>query len=169
METVKIDFFVPGNPKGLKRHRTFRTKSGVNIQVDPSKADKADFLAMAMSHRPEAPIDGPLAMAVVCVFQRPKAHYRKSGELRPDAPVWYASAPDVDNCYKYVADALNGVFWRDDRQIAVGMVYAIYGSVPGTAVLIRRPCEVDLDAAMWAFGLCLGGKPAEPIVKPVEA
>jgi len=101
-------------------------------------------------------------MTVVCVFPRPKAHYRKSGELRPDAPVWYASAPDVDNCYKYVADALNGVFWRDDRQIAVGMVYAIYGAVPGTAVLIREPWMADWEAARCAVRVC-GGEPKEPL------
>lgn len=154
MDAVRIEFFVPGNPKGLKRHRTFRTKSGFNVQVDSSKADKADFLAMAMQSRPEAPIDGPLSLAVVAVFPRPKSHYRKSGDLRPDAPMWYASAPDWDNVGKFVSDSLNGIFWKDDRQIAVGMVYAIYGSAPGTAVLIRRPGEVDLDAALWAVKVC---------------
>lgn len=153
MEDIgQIEFFVPGNPKGLKRHRTFRTKSGVNIQVDPSKADKADFLAMALRHRPTEPFRGPVAMAIVAVFGRPKSHYRSNGQLKPASPVWYASAPDVDNVYKFVADSLNGIFWVDDRQVVVGMVYAIYGEIPGVAVLIRDPSDEDHGAALWAVG-----------------
>jgi len=158
LKRVNLEFFVPGLPKGLKRHRTYRTKSGRTIQVDPSKADKADFLSMAMAYRPAAPLDGPLAVAIVAVFPRPRSHYRKNGQLRPGAPVWYASAPDWDNVAKFVSDSLTGVFWQDDRQIALGMVYAIYGDVPGVAVLIRRPSEEDLQSVLWALGICRDGK-----------
>lgn len=147
-----IMFWVPGNPKGLKRHRTFRTKSGVNIQVDPSASEKKDFLALAMQHRPSEPIREALAITLVCVFQRPKAHFRSNGEVKDGSPCWYASAPDTDNVLKFVGDALNGTFWHDDRQIAVAKVYAVYGVVPGIAVFIQEPNDAHYTDVVWLIG-----------------
>lgn len=69
-----IQFSVPGNPKALKRHRTYRTH-GFTRQVDPSKNDKADFLALAAQYRPSRPLDGPLEVELEFRFSRPKSHY----------------------------------------------------------------------------------------------
>lgn len=153
-----IKFWVPGNPKGLKRHRTFRTKSGFNVQVDPSKAEKRDFLAIAMKHRPAEPIREPLAVTLLCVFPRPKGHLRTNGKVKDNAPCWYASAPDVDNVLKFVGDALNGTFWHDDRQIAIANVYAVYGMVPGIAVHIRSPNDGDYSQVVFGLEEIMGGK-----------
>ena len=147
-----ICFFVPGNPKGLKRHRTFRTKAGFSVQVDASKADKADFLALAMAHRPAEPIREPVTLTAVCVFARPKSHFRRDGSVKPDAPKWYPSTPDWDNVGKWIGDALNGTFWHDDRLIVVGKVYAVYGAVPGVAVEIQPPTEIEYQHALSLVG-----------------
>jgi len=150
-----IQFFVPGNPKGLKRHRT--TKTG--YQYDPNKADKSDFLAKAMEHRPDQPLRVPLALTLVCVFPRPKAHYRTgkhSDELRDDAPQWYGKAPDADNVVKFVGDALNGIFWHDDRLIAVATVYCVYGVTPGIAVRISEPGDTEWSRVFWLLNDVMG-------------
>jgi len=148
-----ITFFVPGNPKALKRHRTFRTKSGINVNVDPSAGDKADFLAKAMLYRPAEPLDGPLSIVLVCVFSRPKGHFgtgRNAGVLKESAGFWYPSTPDWDNVGKFVGDAFNGIFWRDDRLIVHPLMYEIYGPVPGIGVIVREPSFSDeCNAKAW--------------------
>ncbi len=120
-----ITFTVPGNPKTLKRHRTFRTKGGFNVNVDPNKNTKADFLAMAMQHRPDVPFEEPIRLFVKAYFPRPKAHYLKSG-LRATAPVYHTGTPDADNILKFVGDALNGIFWKDDKFIASASIIKQY-------------------------------------------
>ena len=137
-----ISFFVPGPPKALKRHRT--TKGG--IHYDPSAGDKKDFLAKAMEHRPDVPLDGPITLILVCVYPRPGSHFgtgRNAGVLKETAPFWHDQTPDWDNVGKFVGDALNGMFWKDDRLIVVPVMYEIYGAVPGIGVIVREPTLSD--------------------------
>jgi len=133
-----ISFTVPGNPQSLKRHRTFR-RGNFTGQYDPSKADKSDFLAMAMQHRPDVPLSCPLSVEINCCFPRPKGHYRtgKNAHLLKDgAPGWHTGRPDADNLGKFVCDALNGIFWMDDSCICLLTISKGYGPVPYTEVTI---------------------------------
>ncbi len=130
-----IRFVVPGNPKALKRHR--KGKWGNNY--DPSEGDKADFLAMAMQHRPEKPIDGPVRLLVHAYFQRPKSHYRTgrySGQLKPNMPEPYTNTPDFDNILKFVGDALEGVFWVNDKLIFQSEFLKLYSEKPRIEIAI---------------------------------
>jgi len=145
-----ISFFVPGNPKGLKRHRS--TKTG--IHYDPSAGDKKDFLGKAMANRPDEPILGPVCLQLTCVFARPKCHYRTGRNahlLKETAPYWYTSTPDADNVLKFVGDALNGIFWKDDRQVIPLPVYRVYGKTPGIQIHLREPTPFDVQSAMLSL------------------
>lgn len=54
---------------------------------------------------------------------------------------FHESKPDFDNVLKAVADALNGVAWGDDSQIAVGTIrkYVCSGSdVSRVEILIEE-------------------------------
>jgi len=135
-QEYNITFVVPGNPVALKRHRTLKK----GFSYDPSANDKADFLAKAMQYRPDIPFDGPISLTIVCFFKRPKSHYRAgkfSHQLKDTAPVWHTSTPDGDNLLKFVGDALNGIFWRDDKFIAVSQVIKKYDESPRVAINIR--------------------------------
>jgi len=132
-----IEFFVPGTPQALQRHRS--TKSG--HRYDPSAGDKQDFLAKAMASRPEEPLLGPIALVVNCYFTRPKSHYRTgkySRIFKDTAPKWHTSRPDADNILKFIGDALNDIFWHDDRQIVVAEIRKMYGPTPGIFVCIKH-------------------------------
>lgn len=51
--------------------------------------------------------------------RRPKAHYRRDGTVKdnaPDYPITRASG-DVDNLFKLAIDALNGHAWHDDARV----------------------------------------------------
>ena len=52
-------------------------------------------------------------------FPRPKNHYRTTTviELKPTAPHIHTNMPDVDNLSKFILDAMNEVFYEDDRQV----------------------------------------------------
>lgn len=135
---TQIKFFVPGEPLALKRHRTGRFGT-----YDPSKGDKMDFLTIAMQHRPKAPFDVPLCVDMEFVFRRPKTHYgtgKNGDKLKPSAPYYHASKPDFDNLEKFVCDALNRTFWRDDSIIAMTSTikrYAYHDEVPGVFIRIN--------------------------------
>ena len=138
-----ISFTVYGNPKALQRHRTF-IKNGRRINVDPSKADKADFLAQALNHQPEQPITGPIKLTVTFCMPRPKSHYgtgRNADKLKPSAPIQHTKKPDLDNMIKLVKDALNGVFYKDDSQICGIVASKKYSTTPQTIIYIEEIWE----------------------------
>ncbi len=132
-----ISFTIPGNPKALKRHRRIKKST---LHYDPSAKDKDIFLAIAYKHRPDKPIDSPISIDVNCYFQRPKSHYRTgkySHLLKPNFPIYHISTPDCDNLVKFICDALNGVFWRDDRYIYSVFIQKLYDTVPRTEIKIH--------------------------------
>ena len=110
-------FIIKGKPKPLIRHRD-------NIyggKYDPSKKDKNDFLYQVMKYAPKQPFTTPLRVIIVFYMPRPKYHFR-TGKfrhlLKPEVPVQHSKIPDLDNLIKFVCDALNGVFYKDDSQIS---------------------------------------------------
>lgn len=75
-------------------------------------------------------LTGPIRVDAHFYFPRPKSHYRTgrhSSQLRPDAPKYHASSPDLDKLARAIGDALAGVAFRDDRQIAAWGLSKTYG------------------------------------------
>jgi Holliday junction resolvase RusA-like endonuclease len=56
----------------------------------------------------------PLVAFIEFYFKRPQSHYKK-GQLKKDAPQFVTKTPDVDNCIKFVLDALQPRVISDDK------------------------------------------------------
>jgi len=135
-----ITFTVPGNPIALKRHRSFQ-RGDFKGTYDPSKGDKLNFLAKAIEHRPDVPLDEPLRVKLSFYFQRPKIHYgtgKNANKLKESAPMWHTKTPDVDNIVKFIADSLNKIFWRDDSIICQLVVIKMYSESPRVRIEISK-------------------------------
>ena len=103
-------------PTALKRPRLVRN----SIVYDPSKKDKKDWLMCVKKYAPPQPYEFPLKINLEFYFPRPKCHYRSgkySEELKKSAPTIHTCMPDIDNLSKFILDAMNGVFYNDDRQV----------------------------------------------------
>lgn len=133
-----IHFEVLGEPQALKRHHVFRRGNHIGV-YDPNKESKESFLSVAHRHAPDVPLDCPLRLILSFYFQRPKSHYRggkHAGQLKPSAPTYHTGRPDTDNLIKFVADGLNGIFWRDDSLLCEVFAQKKYDERPRTIVQI---------------------------------
>lgn len=84
---------------------------------------------------------GALEVGMTFIRPRPKGHYgtgRNAGVLRTSAPVWPTTKPDVLKLARLVEDALTGVVWRDDAQIAVEMLFKTYGEPERVEIHVRE-------------------------------
>jgi len=130
-----IQFEVLGEPKALKRHRM-----GRGFNYDPSKNDKSDFLWQVKKNAPPTPLDQPLHLKLTFSFPRPKSHYgtgKNSNVLKVNAPIYHTARPDIDNLIKFVLDALNTIYWRDDSCVSVNESIKVYtDGTPKTEVEI---------------------------------
>ena len=93
-------------------------------------------------------ITGPVFVEMIFYMPRPKGHYRTgkfAGELKPNAPVYCSTTPDVDKLCRSTLDGLStatgGCVLADDN-LVVGLVaekrYVNTGGCGATIRLIKR-------------------------------
>lgn len=121
--TDPIQFTVLGRPRpaGSKRpvvarNRRLRVVDSSGVKGQSWRGDVRDAAIKAMGGK-LALLTGPLVLAVTFYLRRPKNHRRASGALKPDAPLYPTSKPDVTKLIRAIEDALTGVAWVDDALI----------------------------------------------------
>lgn len=124
-----IQFVVPGKPIAKGRPKA-TTINGRASMYTPAKtvnyeARVALFGAQAMAGRP--PLEGPVSLVVTAYFAPPKSWSKKRLAANSNEAEWVTKKPDGDNILKAVSDALNGVCWLDDAQIADVRCIKLYG------------------------------------------
>lgn len=109
-----VSFTIPGKLSGKGRPR-FSNNAGrvfTPAKTLSHEAQVKHFAAEAMGER--APLDGPVSMDMRVYLAKPKSWSKK----RRDTTIWSTNRPDLDNLAKTCSDAINGIVFRDDAQIA---------------------------------------------------
>lgn len=139
-KTYSISITVPGDPTPQQRHRHHQVKGADFVSTyDPSSKKKKEFLKQCLPFKPDKPYEQPLRVDMVFYFSRPKSHYRTGKYahiLKDTAPMYHTSRNDADNCAKFVMDALNKVFWKDDALVSYLSVIKKYDDNPRTEITI---------------------------------
>lgn len=144
MSEPLIRIVVPGLPiaQPRQRHRAFVVGGQARVHnytpaTHPVQSFKAMLALVARKVWRKAPLEGPLRIDITMRFPLPasaKAAVRKrvkAGEWVP-----HITKPDRGNVEKAIEDALNGIIWRDDRQLAEGMWWKGYGLTPGVEIAV---------------------------------
>jgi crossover junction endodeoxyribonuclease RusA len=114
-----------------------------NPKTRPWRAAVSAAAADAMDG--QALLAGPVELTVEFVFPRPKSHFgtgRNAGVLKDTAPEYVTKAPDLDKLTRAIGDALTGVVFRDDAQVADLSVRKVYGE-PTRALIEVVPLAVS--------------------------
>jgi len=160
MTATLLSFDVMGDPVPQGSKRTVPTKAGPRAvesnreRLLPWRDSVAAAAQVAIAHDEtlggrytpaELPLvpAGPVALALTFTIRRPLSHYgtgRNARQLRPSAPWYVPIRPDVDKLVRAVLDALTGVAYRDDGQVAALRVAKVYGPRGHAHVeLVRLP------------------------------
>lgn len=141
---MTVAFFVPGIPAPGGSKKAFRAPATGSIVVkDDAKGNKAwreRVAYFARQAHADAPLAGPLRLAMGFVLPRPKGHWgrgRNSCRLLPSAPEYPAVKPDTTKLLRAAEDALKGILWRDDSQVVRQVVSKDYGDTPGVHIEVR--------------------------------
>lgn len=185
-----ISFTVRGIPAPQGSKRAFRNKYSGRIQqvesskrVAPWRSDVRDAAIDAMTEDrdgmgwPGNPLAGPIAVKLTFSLPRPRGHYgtgRNAAVLKPSAPTWPTSKPDLDKLVRAVLDACSALVWRDDAQVVGVQTEKLYASdhrPPGVEVQVTD--LTALDEAMARFqheeqrALYVDGWFGQPLVPPI--
>lgn len=108
-------FTVPGDPVPWGRAGV-DTRGGKARHYTPTKTLNFELaVRVAAQNAGVLPIEGPVKLTILTEWAWPKSKERKT---KPRNWEWRGSGPDADNVAKAVMDALNGIAYKDDRQVA---------------------------------------------------
>lgn len=106
-----------------------------NPNTSEWKRTVAQAAGAAMNGRPL--LDGALTLVIQVYRPRPQSHYGKNG-LRPAAPPFPTTRPDITKLVRAIEDALTGVLARDDSQFVEVLGIKRYGEPARVEVKVSR-------------------------------
>lgn len=144
--STKIVVDVHGRPAPQGSKRAF-VRNGRAIIVDDSANTRPWRTAVHTALVDALPADwqplrGPIDVQIEFRMPRPKAHYRANGELKPTAPGWAATVPDIDKLLRSTIDAIvtAGVIADDRLIVSIDSLKTYAPGSPGARITV-----IDLD------------------------
>lgn len=127
---------LPGIPEGKGRPRFVR-RTGHAYTPEKTRSYEGALkhqAHMAMAGRD--PLDGPISVKVEAHFPVPQSWSGKKRAAALAGDLLHTTRPDWENIAKML-DALNEVVWRDDRQVAIGLITKHYSTRPRLHIVVR--------------------------------
>lgn len=141
---TSIKFFVPGVPAPQGSVKSFTHPATGKIVSQPDNPRTKPWRGIVGMTALAALNDWslsrePFVVVLRFVFPRPKSHFgsgRNAETLKASAPAQPCGrgVPDIDKLIRAVLDALTGVIWFDDSQVAYVEAMKRYGDSPGVWV-----------------------------------
>jgi hypothetical protein len=123
--------YVDGDPAAQGSKRLVTLKTGRTIMLENSKKVKPwrSCVSDAATAQRCPMFEGDVALYACVRFVRPASHFRKDGTLKASAAARPGKA-DCDKLIRAIGDALTGIAYHDDRQIAVLAIERVWAN-PG--------------------------------------
>ena len=127
-----------GKPKGKQRPRFYRGRA-----VTPKDTREYEELLAAMwkAHRCGYFGENPIKVSIKAYFLVPKSYTKKKKLMIALGKIFPIIRPDADNIAKIVLDGLNGVAYKDDKQVAelrVRKQYTFSASREGVLIEVKE-------------------------------
>lgn len=137
---MKVDFVIQGKAQAKQRLR-FNTHTGrtytPNKTINYENWVKICYLE---KYKDKELMDKPLRVTIRAFLEIPKSTSKKKKQQMLDNEILPMVKPDTDNIAKSILDSLNGIAYKDDKQVAELIVYKFYNDTPYVNVTIE---EID--------------------------
>jgi len=138
LEIKKIEFTVEGEPRGKERPRFGNRGQVYTPDKTTTYENQIKIAYYEQCGNVKFTEESQLELFVKAYYKIPKNTSKKkkqtmlSGKIRP------TKKPDGDNILKAVADALNGVCYKDDKCLIKMSIEKFYSDVPRIEVTVQE-------------------------------
>ena len=134
-----VNFEVPGDPIPKGRPRFARRGMFVQTYTDLKTIEYETLVAtkarIAMGS--SEPLKSHLTVFLYLRYTVPASYTKKRKEECLNG-FEYPKRIDLDNCYKSITDAMNGIVYVDDSQIVEAHILKCYAEEPGANIMIQE-------------------------------
>ena len=134
-----VNFEVPGDPIPKGRPRFARRGTFVQTYTDSKTIEYetrvATLARIAMGS--SEPLKSHLTVFLYLRYTVPASYTKKRKEACLNG-FEYPKRIDLDNCYKSITDAMNGIIYADDSQIVEAHILKCYSLEPGANIMIQE-------------------------------
>lgn len=170
LELLRLTINVIGTPvqqgsktAGVTKNGRGYTRENNAKKLRPWRAEVAGTIADAMTATGWTTLDAPAEVTITFFHPRGTGHYgtgRNAGRLKPNAPTWKSTAPDIDKLTRAILDAIttSGAL-RDDARVARLVVEDRWADAASGARITIAPLE-PVPAVPQGEGSAAGTEPS---------
>ena len=139
--TLVVTYTVDGDPIPKGRPRFARRGKFVQTYTDAKTIEYETHVALKARQAIGAsePFNGALSVFLYLRYEVPASYSKKRKEACL-AGLEYPKRIDIDNVYKSITDAMNGIVYLDDSQIVEAHIKKVYAEDAGANVMVQE-CE----------------------------
>ena len=137
--TLVVTFTVDGDPVPKGRPRFARRGQFVQTYTDSKTIEYETHVALKARQAIGAtkPLEGALNVFLYLRYAVPPS-YSKKRKKACLAGQEYPKRIDLDNVYKSITDAMNGIVYLDDSQIVEAHIRKVYDEIAGANVMVQE-------------------------------
>lgn len=134
-----VNFEVPGDPVPKGRPRFARRGTFVQTYTDSKTIEYETRVATLarLAIGSSEPLKGHLTVYLYLRYGVPASYTKKRVEACLNG-LEYPKRVDLDNCYKSITDAMNGIVYLDDSQIVEAHITKVYHEQAGVNIMVQE-------------------------------
>lgn len=135
---MKVNFVIQGKVQAKQRPR-FNRYSGKTYTPNETIAYENWVKTCYLEkYKDKELMEKPLRVTIKAYFEIPKSTSKKRKQQMMDNEILPMVKPDTDNIAKGVLDSLNGIAYKDDKQVVELIVNKFYSNTPYVSVMIEE-------------------------------
>lgn len=135
---MKVDFVIQGKVQAKQRPR-FNRYSGKTYTPNETIAYENWVKTCYLEkYKDKELMEKPLRVTIKAYFEIPKSTSKKRKQQMMDNEILPMVKPDTDNIAKGILDSLNGIAYKDDKQVVELIVNKFYSNTPYVSVMIEE-------------------------------
>jgi Holliday junction resolvase RusA-like endonuclease len=137
--TLVVTFTVDGDPVPKGRPRFARRGQFVQTYTDAKTIDYETQVAIKARHAigSTKPLESALTVFLYLRYTVPASYSKKRKEACLNG-LEYPKRIDIDNVYKSITDAMNGIVYLDDSQIVEAHIKKVYAEESGANIMVQE-------------------------------
>lgn len=135
---MKVNFIIQGKVQAKQRPKFNRFSGKAYTPQQTVNYENWVKICFLEKYKNKELMEKPLKVTINAFFEIPKSISKKKRQQILENEILPIVKPDTDNIAKSILDSLNGIAYKDDKQVVKLEVNKFYNDIPFVSVIIEE-------------------------------